>query len=202
MLYRARAEHDESGIKQRDMTSCRARLALLAMAVAACAGNTPGPQTPGARAVVLSEAAPPAGYVEVQSVSAHSGKGCGVFGETGSRERAETKLRDEAAKLRATYVRITSVQAPGINHECVEHEYKLNGVAYRNGTVPTLAPPSATVASPATPTPAPAVRVCVPGATQACLGPGACPGAQACREDASAFLPCDCGTGPNAPAAK
>jgi hypothetical protein len=36
--------------------------------------------------------------------------------------------------------------------------------------------------------------MCVPNATQACLGAGACPGAQACREDGRGYTPCDCGT--------
>lgn len=41
---------------------------------------------------------------------------------------------------------------------------------------------------------APPVRACVPGATQACTGPGACAGGQACLPDGSAYGPCDCGT--------
>src|SRR5262245_34990165 len=36
-------------------------------------------------------------------------------------------------------------------------------------------------------------RVCVPGATQICVGPGACTGAQRCREDGQAWETCDCG---------
>jgi hypothetical protein len=61
----------------------------------------------------------------------------------------------------------------------------------------------------ANPAPAPAgttpsaipERLCVPGATQACLGPGACSGAQACLKDASGYGPCDCGAGASAPPA-
>ena len=34
---------------------------------------------------------------------------------------------------------------------------------------------------------------CFPGTTQACLGPGACQGAQTCRDDGAGFSPCDCG---------
>jgi hypothetical protein len=37
-------------------------------------------------------------------------------------------------------------------------------------------------------------RVCVPGTTQACVGPGKCEGGQSCLPDGSAFGPCDCGT--------
>jgi hypothetical protein len=40
--------------------------------------------------------------------------------------------------------------------------------------------------------------LCTPGATQSCLGPGACPGAQACRTDGAGFMPCDCGSTPKA----
>ncbi len=36
-------------------------------------------------------------------------------------------------------------------------------------------------------------QVCVPGATQTCVGPGACAGGQVCLEDGSGFGPCDCG---------
>ena len=34
---------------------------------------------------------------------------------------------------------------------------------------------------------------CFPGSTQSCLGPGACKGAQTCREDGAMFGACDCG---------
>jgi hypothetical protein len=43
------------------------------------------------------------------------------------------------------------------------------------------------------PQPAPA-KGCFPGATQACVGPGACQGGQQCLPDGTAFGPCDCGT--------
>ena len=36
-------------------------------------------------------------------------------------------------------------------------------------------------------------QVCIPGATQRCVGPGACEGGQACLPDGSGFGPCDCG---------
>jgi len=36
-------------------------------------------------------------------------------------------------------------------------------------------------------------QACVPGATQRCVGPGACAGGQACLPDGSGFGPCDCG---------
>ncbi len=54
------------------------------------------------------------------------------------------------------------------------------------------APASTASASPESKSPV--ARVCVPGATQACLGPGACAGAQACLTDGTGFGPCDCGS--------
>ena len=42
--------------------------------------------------------------------------------------------------------------------------------------------------------PAPDGRVCIPGATQECLGPAACRGAQACLVDGSGYGACDCGS--------
>lgn len=42
--------------------------------------------------------------------------------------------------------------------------------------------------------PAPPPRSCVPGSTQACIGPGRCEGGQSCLPDGTAFGPCDCGT--------
>jgi hypothetical protein len=52
------------------------------------------------------------------------------------------------------------------------------------------------VEAPLEPKPAEAAKpVCVPGVTQACLGPGACSGAQSCLETGLGYGPCDCGTG-------
>jgi len=45
----------------------------------------------------------------------------------------------------------------------------------------------------ASPSAARATVLCTPGATQTCLGPGACAGAQAWRADGAGFMPCDCG---------
>lgn len=46
----------------------------------------------------------------------------------------------------------------------------------------------------------PSERVCVPGVTQACLGPGACSGAQSCLDTGLGFGSCDCGAVPAQPA--
>jgi hypothetical protein len=62
------------------------------------------------------------------------------------------------------------------------------------------AEPLAKACGPATPPPAaPAgpAHLCTPGASQACVGPGACSGGQACRLDGTGFGPCDCGGTPS-----
>lgn len=46
--------------------------------------------------------------------------------------------------------------------------------------------------------PAPAERICSPGVTQECVGPGGCRGGQACLPDGMLWSPCDCGTGSEA----
>lgn len=56
---------------------------------------------------------------------------------------------------------------------------------------PAPAPPP-TAAAPA-PAPRPAA-LCVPGSTQACVGPAGCTGGQACKADGSGYEPCNCGS--------
>ena len=118
---------------------------LFVLAAAATTGCGPKAIAPvrGASEVVLSEGAPPSGYVEVRSLSVKSGKGCGFLGEAGSRENADAKLRAEAAKVGATFVHITMVRAPRPNHQCLEHEHQLSGIAYRKVVVQpaSIAPP-------------------------------------------------------------
>lgn len=65
-----------------------------------------------------------------------------------------------------------------------------------SGPVPSLARATPTSADPpgagsATLEPG---QACIPGATQECLGAGACRGAQACMMDGRGYGPCDCGT--------
>ncbi|HWA77651.1 MAG TPA: hypothetical protein VG937_35180 [Polyangiaceae bacterium] len=62
-----------------------------------------------------------------------------------------------------------------------------------SGPAPSAAPATARAPVPP-PAPPPPQRACVPGATQACIGPGKCEGGQSCLPDGSAFGPCDCGT--------
>jgi hypothetical protein len=123
-------------------------MACLAAVVGGCASRVAPPSVPGATEVMLSEAAPPAGFVQLQQLSVQSGRGCGILSEHGSRPDAEAKLREAAAKLGASFVRITEVREPQPNHQCVEHEYKLSGVAYRKAAPAPAAAVSAVPASP------------------------------------------------------
>jgi hypothetical protein len=54
------------------------------------------------------------------------------------------------------------------------------------------APVSSRSESPPATIPAPTLA-CVPGTTQACVGPGGCSGGQACVSDGSRYDACDCG---------
>jgi hypothetical protein len=81
-------------------------------------------------------------------------------------------------------------------------EAELNiACADRRGDLPKLATKTASTLPPhaADPAPAPAATpkapstACTPGATQRCVGAGACAGGQACMADGSGFGPCDCG---------
>jgi hypothetical protein len=63
-----------------------------------------------------------------------------------------------------------------------------------------LAPPMGPAEKPPE-TKAAEARVCAPGSTQACVGPGGCKGGQACLLNGSAYGACDCGPPPAAPAA-
>jgi len=62
-------------------------------------------------------------------------------------------------------------------------------------------PPTETVISAPTPTPTPVTPSCVPGSSQACVGPAGCSGGQTCAPDGKHFEACDCGSrAPTSPA--
>jgi hypothetical protein len=128
------------------MTRISRSVTLTVTLLAGCAGPPPA-STPGSVAVVLSDAAAPSGYVEVAPISVTSGKGCGFVGSEGSREDAERLLRDKAATLHASFVRITEYRGPRPNHQCREREHVLSGIAYR-AAVATVTPSSAAPVSP------------------------------------------------------
>jgi hypothetical protein len=60
-------------------------------------------------------------------------------------------------------------------------------------TPPKVAPAPAEPRTDAHPAPADKGLHCVPGASQACVGPGGCQGGQVCLPDGGGLGPCDCG---------
>jgi hypothetical protein len=161
-------------------------------ALLACGGAAPKPQVAeDSKQVEVGKGDPPAGFVQMQTLEVQHGSGCGLSGKKGNFDGAYALLRDQGHKIGADYVQIMTVQEPYSDGACAHQEYKMTGVAYRRGAGASKQAQSAPVEA------APG-RACVPGATQACLGPGACKGAQACREDGSGFEPCDCGTATDA----
>lgn len=159
---------------------------LILGALLACGGAAPEAKlADGAEGVKLGKADAPPGAIEIGPVEATHGHGCGMYGEEGNFEGAYALLRNEGARVDADYVQIMTATEPYSDGKCGHNEYKLTGVAYK---VPTAIEPTQ---------PSGAAnrdqRSCVPGSTQACLGPGACKGAQACRDDGLSFEKCDCG---------
>jgi len=76
---------------------------------------------------------------------------------------------------------------------CQPSEQDAEAVYQLSQTEPSPAPepaPAAVAPVPAAPVPH---HLCMPGATQQCVGPGACGGGQICNADGMSFGSCDCG---------
>jgi hypothetical protein len=96
-----------------------------------------------------------------------------------------------------TGVRQTEERASEAIIRCGSHGRPLGGPSSDRMPQPATAvvePESGKAKSPPLP-----AHVCVPGATQACVGAGACRGGQSCLPDASGFSPCACGVTRDAP---
>jgi hypothetical protein len=126
-------------------------LSVVSLSVLALAAACAQPRSPSVSGgVTFAETPPEAGYERLGELQVQSGKGCGLLAERGSRDDAAAKLRAAASRLGASYVHITKVEEPRVNHQCQEHEYKLSGVAYR--ARPATPPTPPTTAAPTTPT--------------------------------------------------
>jgi hypothetical protein len=82
--------------------------------------------------------------------------------------------------------------------EPVETEYVASEAVVRCRQASTVfgpAEPSAKPVASSAPVLASSTPTCFPGTTQACLGPGACNGAQTCAPNGTHFGACDCGSG-------
>lgn len=125
-----------------------------------------------------------------------------------------TECLGEAAKLcgRVKYAVLRAVDDPDFKGPLPSDTFEPfpSSEAYvRCGTARTLGVENQTLlAQPLCPAPAPAAaqsapptstRACVPGSSQACVGPGGCRGGQVCAADGASYAPCDCGTAPASP---
>lgn len=134
------------------------------------------------------------------------GRGGGAFGGSWISnedliEYAMNDLRNQAADLGANYIQhdTPTMGVAGGDGGTTTTTATVTGTAYRCKQKMRPPPRHATeeVARPEPdpePDPEPkAERACVPGATQACVGPGGCSGGQFCLDDGSRFSRCDCG---------
>jgi hypothetical protein len=106
--------------------------ALLAAALSACfatAGVTE--LTEAGHAVRTGKGEPGAGYIQLETVTATHGNGCGRMGQGGTYEGALNALRNAAAKIDADYVRIDVDEPPHYTPECFTNTYSLSGTAFQ-----------------------------------------------------------------------
>jgi hypothetical protein len=90
--------------------------------------------------------------------------------------------------------RVSSAPGPRSTGSRYQRPDWLGELVVACGQPPEPAPLEAAPAPAATPSTLAPGQLCIPGITQACLGPGACRGAQACLPDGRGFGACDCGT--------
>src|SRR5690606_16748028 len=87
--------------------------------------------TDGGRAIQTGTRDATHGLEEVGPIEVSNGSGCGGFGRKGSYEGAYAMLRNRAAEMGATYVKITQQEAPYADGSCMHNEFTIRGIAYR-----------------------------------------------------------------------
>ena len=180
-----------------DRLDAAAGVLLLVVLLACGGGPAPVPETSAAaRQIEIGKGDPPPGFKHMRTLEVAHGSGCDEYGEQGNFNGAYAMLRNAAARINADYVQIMTVTEPYNDGTCHHQEYKITAVAYRRGAAPQAPVDEDDEDDEVDESPPPKAKACVPGATQACLGPGACKGAQACRDDGSGYGPCDCGNAP------
>jgi hypothetical protein len=88
---------------------------------------------PGAADVRTGKADPPERFIEIGPIEAVHGSGCGRFGKLGTYEGAYNMLRNKAAQIGATYVRIDTITEPHSEPGCYDDTFVIRGTAYRPG---------------------------------------------------------------------
>ncbi len=93
------------------------------------------------RSVKTGRYDPPSSLEEIGRVEAsHGSDECG--GSRGSYVVAENLLRNRAAEMGASYVKIVETDRPHTDDECVHNKWTIRGVAYR-GELERVPPPTA-----------------------------------------------------------
>ncbi len=102
-------------------------------------------------------------------------------------ERVESHCRDEGYTLLNA-----SEEQRRAGVEPVMSEHVESRAIFRCG--PSEEPAQGPKVVKAAAAPEPSATSCLPGASQACVGPGGCAGGQSCLPDGSGLGPCDCGS--------
>jgi hypothetical protein len=88
--------------------------------------------SPGAANVRIGTPSPGVGATDLGMVKGSDGQGCGLFGTTGTQERAYTSLKNNAMAMGADYVQILTVIKPFQDGQCWHNkEYSISGMAYK-----------------------------------------------------------------------
>jgi hypothetical protein len=103
---------------------------IVIFAMAGCGASTQQ-LTPAGQQVQVTKAEPPPGCMEVGPVEAKSGGGCGIYGAKGTYEDAYNILRNKAAQMGATHVRMDAQVPPHNEGGCYNLAFVIRGVAYR-----------------------------------------------------------------------
>jgi len=112
-----------------------ATIALIALALAGCAGKPPVLRE-GADRIQVAKNDPPPGSTYLREISVQDGSGCGLYGYKGSFARAVIHLRNEAQKLGADYVQIMGRDTPNLEYGCYDNTYRIDATAYRTPSAP------------------------------------------------------------------
>lgn len=111
---------------------CAWPLVILAvLSLFACGVRLPAePTTPEGLAVDIGEDDAPRGLYEIGPIEVQHGRGCGMYGRRGTYEGAYALLRNEAARMGATYVKITEQIGPHGVEGCFVNGFVIRGILY------------------------------------------------------------------------
>ncbi len=123
----------DGGIRRRRnmKESCVVMILVGCVLLFGCSGPAITLLIPGADRIELSESSPPDGYDMMGFIRGADGEGCGIFGYSGTYERASINIRNTARSIKADYVQITGVLEPHVELFCYDNNYVLYGMAYK-----------------------------------------------------------------------